>query len=282
MTVSLDRQLVIFSADSARPTLADLAGLLIGPGQVSRMGGTARVSVAVSQAWRVHALAAEFAVRGLAISWEPSEDGTYWVRTSYSSTLVRLTPPSFLDGPRLRLWFLASGQLEEGDEHAVLLGLGHNHALARPALAPLGLDGEVVKGPAIRLVGEAKRRRLADLIGESPARAPQGAWPIASRPAPPATNTAPRAAHRPRRAGDGATPELWPLDPPVPAPRQTSADTTAEDQLAETSVREELAVHDAAAEAAPNLAPAEDERAEDERAGDERDEAARDEVARDG
>ena len=64
----------------------------------------------------------------------------------------------------------------------MLLGLGHNHALARPALAPLGLDGEVVKGPAIRIVGEAKRRRLADLIGESPARAPRGAWPIASRP----------------------------------------------------------------------------------------------------
>ena len=71
--------------------MADLTGLLIGPGQVSRMGGTARVSVLVSQAWRVHALAAEFAARGLAISWEPTDDGAYWVRTSYSSTLVRLT-----------------------------------------------------------------------------------------------------------------------------------------------------------------------------------------------
>jgi hypothetical protein len=220
VAVSLDRQLVIFSADSARPSLADLTGLLIGSGQVSRMGGTARVSVAVSQAWRVHALAAEFAARGLSISWEPSDDGTYWVRTSYASTLVRLAPPSFLDGPRLRLWYLASGELEEGDEHAVLLGLGHNQALARPALAPLGLDGEVVKGPAIRIVGEAKRRRLADLIGECPARAPREAWPIASRPARPAATSSPRAVARPRRTGDNATPELWPLDPPIPAPRQ--------------------------------------------------------------
>jgi hypothetical protein len=201
--------------------------------------------VLVSQAWRVHALAAEFAARGLAISWEPTDDGAYWVRTSYSSTLVRLTPPSFLDGVRLRLWFLASGELEEGEEHGVLLGLGHNQALARPALAPLGLDGEVVKGPAIRIVGEAKRRRLADLIGESPARAPRGAWPIASRPPAqipgrspvpiPGRPSAPIAGQtdtpaggpnasagvagvrqpvvRPRRPADGNVLGLWPVDP---------------------------------------------------------------------
>jgi hypothetical protein len=213
VAVSLDRQLGIFSADSARPTLADLTGLLIGPGQVSRMGGTARVSVSVSQAWRVHALAAEFAARGLSISWEPTDDGAYWVRTSYSSTLVRLTSPSFLDGLRLRLWFLAAGELEEGEEHGVLLGLGHNHALARPALAPLGLDGEVVKGPAIRIVGEAKRRRLADLIGERPARAPRAAWPIASRPASPSVAGARQPVVRQRRPDDSNALELWPVDP---------------------------------------------------------------------
>lgn len=179
MAVPPGRQLVIFSADSARPTLADLSGLLIGPGQVSRMGGTARVSVLADSSWRVHALAAEFAARGLAIAWESAELGGYWARTSYSTALVRLTTPSFLDGARLRLWFMAAGALEED---SFLLGLGHNHALARPALAPLGLDGEVVRGvgsvPAIRISGESKRARLAELIGERPSAAPPSAWPV--------------------------------------------------------------------------------------------------------
>jgi hypothetical protein len=237
VAVSLDRQLVIFSADSAKPALGDLAGLLIGPGQVSRMGGTARVSVLVSQAWRVHALAAEFAARGLAISWEPTEDGAYWVRTSYSSTLIRLNPPSFLDGLRLRLWYLASGSLEEGEEHGVLLGLGHHHALARPALAPLGLDGEVVQGPAIRIVGEAKRRRLADLIGEGPARAPRGEWPIASRPAAQAGVAASRQpVVRQRKPVDGNVLGLWQQEPSdlpevaaLPAEAQDLPEVSAEE-----------------------------------------------------
>lgn len=174
MAVPPGRQLVIFSADSARPSLADLSGLLIGPGLVSRMGGTARVSVLADSAWRVHALAAEFAARGLAIAWEPGADGGYWVRTSYSTALIRLTTPSFLDGARLRLWFMAAGVLEED---SILLGLGNNHALARPALAPLGLDGEVVTPLAIRISGESKRARLAELIGECPSAAPVSAWP---------------------------------------------------------------------------------------------------------
>ena len=172
------RQLVIFSADSARPRISDLAGLLIAPGEVTRMGGTARVSVLVNAAWRVHGLAAEFAARRLAMSWESTSDGQFQVRTSYTSALVPLVPPSFLDGSRLRLWFLAAGRVE-GNE--IVLGLGNNHALARPALAPLGLDGEVVKGPAIRIPGKSKVKRLADLIGERPASAPPLAWPDGHR-----------------------------------------------------------------------------------------------------
>jgi hypothetical protein len=172
------RQLVIFSADSARPRISDLAGLLVGPGEVNRMGGTARVSVPVDAAWRVHALSAEFAARRLAMSWESTSDGQFIVRTSYTAGLVPLTPPSFLDGCRLRLWFIAAGHLEDNE---VVLGLGNNHALARPALAPLGLDGEVVKGPSIRIPGVRKRTRLADLIGERPTVVPPLAWPYANR-----------------------------------------------------------------------------------------------------
>jgi len=171
--VPLDRQLVIFSADSARPSTRDLAGLLVGAAHVTTMGGTARVSVMVDAAWRVHALAAEFAARRLSISWEHAQDD-YWVRTNYSTALKELRPPSFLDGSRLRLWFMASGRLE-GD--CVIFKLGNNHALARRALAPLGLDGAIERGPVIRMEGAGKVARLADLIGERPPSAPPAAWP---------------------------------------------------------------------------------------------------------
>jgi hypothetical protein len=191
VAVPLGRQLVIFSADSVRPSVADLTGLLVGPGLISRMGGTARVSVRVDAAWRVHALAAEFAQRGLSIAWESTSDGGYWARTSYSSTLVPLTEPSYLDGARLRLWFLANGDLL-GDE--VVLGLGSNHPLALHNLAPMGLDGEVIEGPAIRIKGEEKCHRLAELIGSRPSSAPDGTWPAAPLPV---FETVP--AHRERR-----------------------------------------------------------------------------------
>lgn len=170
----LDRQLVIFSADAAQPALRDLSGLLIGAAEVTKMGGTARVSVLVESAWRVHALAAEFGLRGLSMAWEPAREGRFWVRTSFSSALTALAPPSFLDGLRLRLWFIAAGSL---DEEAAVLRLGDNHALARRALAPLGLDGSIERGPVVRIEGAGKRARLADLIGSRPRVAPPSAWP---------------------------------------------------------------------------------------------------------
>ena len=57
------RQPSLFSTEAADPALADLAGLLAGPGEVGRMGGTARISDVVDAAWRVHVLVAELAGR---------------------------------------------------------------------------------------------------------------------------------------------------------------------------------------------------------------------------
>ena len=65
------RQLSIFGAETTEPSPADLAGLLAGPGRLGRMGGTARVSVAVDAAWRVHVLVAELVARGLVVNWLP-------------------------------------------------------------------------------------------------------------------------------------------------------------------------------------------------------------------
>jgi hypothetical protein len=65
------RQLSIFGVEAAEPSPADLAGLLAGPGRIGRMGGTARVSVRVDAAWRVHVLVAELVSRGLVVTWLP-------------------------------------------------------------------------------------------------------------------------------------------------------------------------------------------------------------------
>src|SRR5689334_10703121 len=65
------RQLSMFGAETTEPSPADLAGLLAGPGRLGRIGGTARVSVIVDDAWRVHVLVAEFVARGLTATWAP-------------------------------------------------------------------------------------------------------------------------------------------------------------------------------------------------------------------
>lgn len=67
------RQLPFFGAETTEPSPADLAGLLAGPGRLGRMGGTARVSVPVDAAWRVHVLVAELVARGLVANWRPLE-----------------------------------------------------------------------------------------------------------------------------------------------------------------------------------------------------------------
>ncbi|MGH3681573.1 MAG: hypothetical protein ACRDT2_15180, partial [Natronosporangium sp.] len=68
------RQPSLFAADACDPVPEDLAGLLAGPGELGRMGGTARVDVPVDAGWRVHVLVAELARRGLPASWQPDRD----------------------------------------------------------------------------------------------------------------------------------------------------------------------------------------------------------------
>jgi hypothetical protein len=63
------RQLSIFGAETTEASPSDLAALLAGPGRLDRMGGTARVSVRVDAAWRVHVLVAELVSRGLVVNW---------------------------------------------------------------------------------------------------------------------------------------------------------------------------------------------------------------------
>nr|QLK01150.1 hypothetical protein HZU44_01870 [Micromonospora carbonacea] len=191
------RQLSLFGAEAADPSVADLAGLLAGPGEVSRMGGTARLSVVLDSAWRVHVLVAELGRRGVAATWEATADGRHLVRTSYASTLAPLAlawlaaedvkrPPAgfHLNGRRLRLWVAAAGA---ADPPGFLLRLGATDercwgpvgaALAAVGLPAVLLDAQA-GGPAYRITGRRRLARLADLIGDRPPTAPAADWPAA-------------------------------------------------------------------------------------------------------
>ncbi|MEU1250249.1 hypothetical protein ACWD8I_27925 [Micromonospora arida] len=192
------RQLVFFGADAAEPTVADLAGLLAGPGEVVRMGGTARLSVQVDAAWRVHVLVAELASRGLAASWEPTEGERHAVRTSYTRVLKPLAaawlhgtmkrPPAafHLTGRRLRLWLAAAGTPEPPDCFLLRLGADDQECWEPigVALASAGLAGPLLGpgegGPAYRITGRRRLVRLAELVGQPPRAAPTNAWPTRS------------------------------------------------------------------------------------------------------
>ncbi|MFK3981512.1 hypothetical protein ACI2K4_14185 [Micromonospora sp. NPDC050397] len=188
------RQLSLFGVEATEPSAADLAGLLAGPGQVVRMGGTARVSVLVDAAWRVHVLAAELALRGLPVTWEGTADERHEVRTSYSTTLAPLArswlrgtakrPPAglYLNGRRLRLWVAAAG-LSEPTGFLLRLGEAEENCWepVGGALAAVGLSAVLLApgsgGPAYRITGRRRRARLAELVGERPPAAPPSSWP---------------------------------------------------------------------------------------------------------
>jgi hypothetical protein len=195
--VSVTRQLSLFGAEAATPAPDDLAGLLVGPGQVVRMGGTARVSVVVEDRWRAAALVAELRARGFEPTCVSTVDEHIGVRTPYSAVLaplaavwlrgaVKLPPTGFaIEGRRLRLWMTAAGYR---DPLGVTLRMGRCEdgvavAMQR-ALGVLGLPSEIVRsagpgglGPALRVTGRRRLARFAEMIGDRPAAAPEDAWP---------------------------------------------------------------------------------------------------------
>jgi len=191
------RQLSLFGVEAAPPVPMDLAGLLAGAGQVTRMGGTARVSVVVDERWRAAVLLAECAQRAVAASCESTTvEGHLVVRTAYSTVLAPLGrrwlagaikgPPAdlYLDGRQLRLWYAAGGSPDGAQACALRLGVNDSEATwnaVGAALAGLGLPavllGPRAGGPAYRIVGRRRLGRLRELVGEAPAQAPPGAWP---------------------------------------------------------------------------------------------------------
>jgi hypothetical protein len=180
----------LFGVEATDPTPEDLAGLLAGPGELGRLGGTARIRVPVADGWRVHVLIAELALRTLPASWSAHDD-EFVVRTAYTTRLLPLAaawsagpPPGLhLNGPALRLWVAAAGS---PSPDGFRLGL---HPDRQPDWAPLGAAlaaaglaaALVVSGssdpPAYRITGRKRLARLAEMVGGRPTAAPPDTWP---------------------------------------------------------------------------------------------------------
>ena len=195
--MSVIRQLSLFGVEAAAPEPGDLAGLLAGSGHVTRLGGTARVSIVVDHPWRASVLVAECARRGLAATCVSTVDDHIGVRTAYSALLtglaqawtkgsVKRPPPGLLlDGRILRLWAEAEGRSEGPGSYALPLGRGDQHT-SEPlgaALATVGLPAQLVSPrgegrPWYRIVGKRRISRLLEMIGEPPKQAPAGIWPV--------------------------------------------------------------------------------------------------------
>jgi hypothetical protein len=179
-------QLSFFSAESVPPAVADLTGLLAGPGQVVVVGGGARLSVVVDDLWRAVALAEMIVEADLEPEIARTDENTPLVRTAVDSRLlgiaaewtrgaVKTVPPQWLPGPReLRAWTLAAGT-PEADRY--LLGLDPHapdtysplaSALMRVGIAPT-LIGTRGSRPALRISGRRRLSRLVENVGEPPA-----------------------------------------------------------------------------------------------------------------
>jgi hypothetical protein len=192
-------QLSFFSAEARHPRVADLAGLLCGPGQAVGFGrGTAaRISVVVADDWRARALSAACAERGVIAEATRSEEGHPLLRTAFRSDLtdlarhwlrgaVKSVPSGFApDGAALRIWALASGRLESS---GYVLGLDphapETHDALASALARAGLPARRIGsrggGPALRVTGRRRIERLAELVGPTPDGAIERTWPLVS------------------------------------------------------------------------------------------------------
>lgn len=190
-------QISFFSAEAREARTSDLAGLLCGPAQVVRFGasGTARLSVLLPDPGRARPLAVRLAEFGVNAELATSESGSLVLRTAFRGDLVELAgqwcrgavkavPEEFrLDGALLRMWALGAGIPDRRGGY--LLGLDphapQTHQPLADAVSYLGLPSQRLgprgAGPALRITGARRMRRLAELVGDPPEHLPEGHWP---------------------------------------------------------------------------------------------------------
>lgn len=201
-------QLSFFSAEACVPEITDLAGVLCAGGQIASFAATAaRLSIVVDESWRAEVLAGEFGLRGVDAEVARSDGGHALIRTAFRADLIPLAtawtggavkavPADLrLYGPALRLWVLAGGRRADSGG-GFLLGLDPrapdthgplSHAVGHLGLLPPARAGALVGaragGPAVRISGTKRLRRLAELVGEPPVGA-ETTWPNSRLPVP--------------------------------------------------------------------------------------------------
>ncbi|MFV8048910.1 hypothetical protein [Mycobacterium sp. 48b] len=183
-------QLSFFSAESVPPAVADLTGVLAGPGQVvlAGQGGqqAARISVVVDELWRAQGLAEMISEAGLISEISRTDENNPLVRTALDPQLmliagewtrgaVKTVPAGWLPGSReLRAWTLAAGTPEADDRY--LLGLDPHapdtHPVLAAAMMRVGIAPTLIgtRGthPALRISGRRRLSRLVENVGEPP------------------------------------------------------------------------------------------------------------------
>jgi hypothetical protein len=193
--VSVSRQLSLFGAGASAPDPADLAGLLLAGGDITRQDDLAQISIVVHHPWRAAAIVAECARRGLAATAVSTVDTPIGVRTAYADGLAPLArawtddlgrrPPRTIsiDGQVLRLWTMAVGHREST---AYELPIADTDQAFRDAvgaaLARIGVAAQLVRrrggtGETFRVVGRRRLDRLVEMVGDPPKQAPAEIWP---------------------------------------------------------------------------------------------------------
>ncbi len=194
-SVAVDGTISLFSAQACGPGLADLAGVLCGPGRMAGFGRTAaRLSAVVDEPWRAQALARECRRRGAEAQVAAAECGRPLVRTPFRVDLLpleqrwcrgdgKVLPEGFrLDGAMLRMWALAGGN-PQGNGYFLALDpeAPETHEKLIAALAQLGVPAKVQRGQSegessLRVTGRRRLLRILELIGDAPVGA-EPAWP---------------------------------------------------------------------------------------------------------
>lgn len=184
----------LFSAD-ARPTgIADLAGLLCGPGQIVRfgVGDQARLSVVLVDPSRATAVTQACRAIGAEVDAVVTESGATALRTAFRCDLVDLAcewtrgavksvPDRFqLDGTVLRLWALSAGWRDERGGYLLALDqqAPQTHQPLVAAATRAGIPpARVGRGTALRISGTRRVQRLVELIGPMPPHVATHDWP---------------------------------------------------------------------------------------------------------
>lgn len=191
-SVGVDGTISLFSAEASGPGLADLAGVLCGPGRMAGFGRTAaRLSAVVDEPWRARALARECRRRGAEAQVTAADCGRPLVRTPFRVDLLplerhwtrgeeKVLPDGFrLDGAMLRMWALAAGS-PQGNGYLLALDpeAPETHERLITALAQLGVPAKAFKGEEalLRITGRRRLAHVLELIGDAPVGA-EPAWP---------------------------------------------------------------------------------------------------------